>query len=89
MVASVEAPFALLEKPVKVVGFDAVESAQMALGLIPEVLNAVNVVAPVGEELGMVDSAVMEIAYVEGVVGFECISIDDTVRFYPFLYDRQ
>ena len=37
MVATVEAPFALLEKPVEAVLFDAIETTHVRLGLIPEV----------------------------------------------------
>jgi hypothetical protein len=47
MVASIEAPFALLEKPVEIVGFDPIESAEMSFGLIPKVFNSVDVILPV------------------------------------------
>ena len=89
MVASVEAPFALLEEPVEALFFDAIESTQMTLGLIPEVFNAINVVSLVGEELGVVDSHVAEVANVESIVGLERIVIDDTVGLHFPLYDRQ
>ena len=82
MVASVEAPFALLEEPVEAFLFDAIEPTQMTLGLIPEVFNAINVIAPVGEELGVVDAHVMEVAHVESVVGLERIGVYDTVGLY-------
>ena len=51
MVASIEAPFALLEKPMKIVRFDAIESSQMSFGLIPKVFDPVDVISPVEEEL--------------------------------------
>ena len=51
MIASVEAPFALLEEPVEIVWFDAVVLAHVALGLVPKVLDAVDVGAIVGEQL--------------------------------------
>ena len=50
MVAMVKTPFALLQKPVKVVRFDAVETPQMTLGLVPEVLDAVDVILLVSKE---------------------------------------
>ena len=56
MVASVEAPFALFEEPIEALFFDAIESTQMTLGLIPEVFNAIDVIALVGEELGVVEA---------------------------------
>lgn len=61
----------------------------MTLSLIPEVFNAINVVALVSEELGVVDSHVAEVAHVESIVSLERISIDDTVGLNLLLYDRQ
>ena len=40
VVASMEAPFTLLEEPVKVLSLDAIKAGQMAFGLVPEVLDA-------------------------------------------------
>jgi hypothetical protein len=89
MVASIEAPFALLEEPIEAFLFDAIESSQMTLGLIPKVFNAVNVISLVGEELGVVDAHVMKVAHVKSVVCLECIGIDDTVGLDLLLDDRQ
>ena len=50
MGTAIEAPFALLQKPVKIVLFDAVEHAHMTFGLVPEILDPVDVVALVGEQ---------------------------------------
>ena len=51
MVASIEAPFALLEKPIKVLLFDAIETAHVALGLVPKILDSIDVVLLISEEL--------------------------------------
>ena len=48
MVASIEAPFTLLEKPVKILLFDAVIFSKDPFRLIPEVLDAVDVVSSDG-----------------------------------------
>jgi hypothetical protein len=61
----------------------------MTLSLIPEVFNAIDVIALVGEELGVVDSHVAEVAHLESVVGLERIGIDDTVGLRLLPYDRQ
>ena len=61
MVASMEAPFALLEEPVKVLLLDAIKVAQMALGLVPEVLDTVDMRLIVSKEFGMIDLEMMEI----------------------------
>jgi hypothetical protein len=47
-----QAPLALLQVEVKVGGGDAVETTHMTFGLIPEVLDAVDVVLLIGEQLG-------------------------------------
>ena len=51
MIASIEAPFALLQEPVEIVRLDAVILAHMTLGLVPEILNSVDVVLFVSKEL--------------------------------------
>ena len=51
MVTSIEAPFTLLQKPVKILFFDAVESTQMTLRLIPKILDSIDVVLLISEEL--------------------------------------
>ena len=61
MVSSVEAPFTLLQEPVEIVRFDAVVLARVALGLVPEVLDPVDVIALIGEQPWVIDPAVMEV----------------------------
>ena len=51
MFSSIEAPFALLQEPVEIVRFDAVVFAHVPLGLVPEILDPVDVVSLVGKEL--------------------------------------
>ena len=89
MIVSIEAPFALLQKPVQVIGFDAIELTHMAFGLVPEILNAIDVVFFISKESGVVDSHVVKIAYIKGIVGSECIRINDAVRFNLLLDDWQ
>ena len=43
MIAAIEAPFALLQKPVQVVRRDAIVPTQMPLRLVPEVLDPIDV----------------------------------------------
>ena len=75
----VETPFTLLQVEVKVGGGDAIETTHMTLGLIPEVLDAVDVVLLIGEQLGVVDAIVLETRYVEHVVGAKGSGVDDAV----------
>lgn len=50
MAAFIEAPFALLEEQVEALPRNPVEPAQMALRLVPEVLDLIDMVVFVGEQ---------------------------------------
>ncbi len=89
MVASIEAPFALLEKPMKIARFDAIESSQMSFGLVPEVFDPVDVISLVGEEFGMVDAHVMEFGDVECIVCLEGIGVNNAVRSDSLFNNRE
>ena len=89
MVASIEAPFALLEKPMEIVRFDAIESSQMSLGLVPKVFDPVDVISPVGEELGMIDAHVMEFCDVERIVRLEGIGVNNAGGSDSLFNDRE
>ena len=68
---------------------NTVKFAQVALGLVPEILNAVDVVFTVGKELGMVDPQVSEAGHREGIVAGQGITINDGVGHNPFFQDGQ
>ena len=68
---------------------DTVKFAQVALGLVPEVLDAVDVVFPGGKELGVIDPQMAEAGNIQGIVAGEGITIDDGVRHDPLLQDGQ
>lgn len=57
----IEAPFALLDEQVEVLAGDAIIVSEMALGLVPEVLDAVDVIPLIGEQPGVVDPHVVEL----------------------------
>ena len=65
----VEAPLAFLEEEMEVVLGNAVVLAQVALGLVPEVLDAVDVVGIGGKALAMIDPMMAEARDIEIVVG--------------------
>ena len=89
MAFSIEAPLTFFQEPVEVVGFDAVESAQVAFGLVPEVLDSIDVVFLVGEPFRMVNPQVLELRDIKDVVGTEGIGIHNTVGRHTLLNDRQ
>ncbi len=59
--------------------WNTVEFAHVALGLVPKILNPVDVILLVCKEFGMVDPKVMEIRYVQHVVTAPAIRINDAV----------
>ena len=65
MVASISTPFAPLDKVMKIVRHDAIESSQTSFGWVPKVFDPVDVISPACEEIGMVDAHVMEIGNVK------------------------
>ncbi len=69
MVAFAEAPFALLEEPVKTFFSDAIESTQMTLGLIPEVFYPVYMVVFRLSKMSLViDSMMVKLRYIKGII---------------------
>src|SRR5713101_1346226 len=57
-------------------------TAEPTLGLIPEVLDAVDVLFPVGEVLRMVDAHVMKLRDIQHVVGRMAVGVNHAVRPY-------
>ena len=69
--------------------WNTVEFAHMALGLVPKILNPINVIFVVCKEFGMVDPKMMEIRYVQHIVAAPTIRINDAIRNDFTLDDRQ
>ena len=87
MVSRIEAPFTLLKEPIEVLLFDAVESAQMTLGLIPKVLDAVDVILALSQVLGVVDAHMVEVGNIQGIADSESVCIDNAVGTYLLFND--
>ncbi len=67
---------------------NTIEFAQIAFGLVPEVLDLVDMIVTVGELFGMIDTNVREIGYVQHIIAPPAVRIDDAVRDYLSLNDR-
>lgn len=81
MAAAVEAPLAFLQKAVKTLFWDAVKAPQMSFGLVPKVLNAVDVVAALADEnLAVVHAPVMKLRDIQHIINLKAVRIDDAVR---------
>ena len=63
---------------------DTIEFAHVALGLIPEVLDAIDVIMTVCKELRMINAKVAEIGYIQHVVAAPTVRIDYAVMLSNF-----
>lgn len=68
---------------------NAVEPAQVSLGLVPEVFDAVDVRTLADETLLVVDTPMLESGDVEHIVDRETISKNNGIRLDALLYDGQ
>ena len=81
MAVTVETPVTLFQKPVKAVLGDAVEAAQVPLGLTPKVFNPVDVLtAFIDEHVAVVDSSVVKLRNIQHIIHVKTVGIDDAVR---------
>ena len=56
MISSIESPFTLLQKPVKISTFYPVKPAHVTLGLVPEILKPIDGIIFIGKQLRVVDT---------------------------------
>ena len=68
---------------------DAVEPPEMALGLVPKVLDAIDVVGLISKQLRMIDPGMMELGNIEHIIGTEAVGVDDAVGLDPLPHDRE
>ena len=68
---------------------NTVKFTEVTLGLVPEILDAVDVVFTSSKELGMVDPQMPEAGDRQGIVAGQGVTIDDGVRHNPLLQDGQ
>lgn len=60
---------------------DAIVSAEHALGLVPKVLDAVDVMAALGDEgLAVIDAPMFEPRHIENVMAGQAVGIDYGIR---------
>ena len=66
---------------------NTVEFTHVALGLILEILNAIDVIVAVCEQLRMLDTEVMEVRYIQHIIAAPAVGINDAIRDHLALYD--
>lgn len=64
----IEAPFTLFDEQVKVLLGNAVIAPQVPLGLVPEVLNPINVINVLCEQFRMVNPDVMKLGNIQNII---------------------
>jgi len=85
VVTAIEPPFAFLEEQKKVGLGYAVEPPEVALGLVPKILDPIDVILFVGKEFRVIDSNMMKARNIQGVITLEGIRVDDAIRQdHPF-----
>ena len=67
---------------------NAVKFTHMALRLVPEILNTVDVIPVLGKELRVVDPEVFEVRHIQHIVAPPAVRIDDAVGHHLALNDR-
>jgi hypothetical protein len=78
--AVVEAPFALFQEQVEVAFRNAVVTPHVSFGLVPKVLDAIDMIVRIGEELRVIDQVMMELRDIQHNECPEAIGVDDTIR---------
>jgi hypothetical protein len=75
----IEPPLTLFEEEIEVSFEDSVVFSQVPLGLVPEILDAIDVVVLVGKQIGMIDPEMVEVGDVEHVIAAVAIGVDNAV----------
>lgn len=60
---------------------NTIEASQMTLRLVPEVLDAVDMVFSFNKLLRMIDAVMAELRDIQGIIAQKAIRIDNAVRF--------
>ena len=76
----IEAPFTLFDEEMEVLFRDAVIGPEVSLCLVPEILDAVDMIVFIGEYQGMIDPQVSELGHIEHIIAYEAVGVDDAVR---------
>lgn len=80
MATAVEAPLTFFQKPIKTAFGDAIEPPQMARGLIPKVLDAVDVMPSCADKhLAMVHTPMVKLRHIQHVIDRKAVRIHHAV----------
>ena len=60
---------------------NTIEASQMTLRLVPEVLDAIDMVSGFNKLLRVIDAVMSELRDIQGIIAQKAIRIDNAVRF--------
>ena len=59
---------------------NTVKFTHMTLSLVPEILNAIDVIGLICKQFGMIDTEVFKVRYIQHVIAPPAVRIHDTIR---------
>ena len=87
MVSSIEAPLTFLQKPVKILLLDTIKFPQMSLRLIPEILDSVDMIFPLGKQGGVINPSMMKRGNIQRVIALQGVRIHHTIGHHFLMND--
>ena len=85
----IEAPFALRQVERTMLAGNAVKTPEIALGLVPEVHDSIDVVPIFHRRLGAVEADVTALRDIQHIVTAEGIGVDSAIRVDLTLVDQK
>lgn len=93
MVTAVEAPFLYFQKPIKIVLFYTVKLPHLSLGLVPKILDTINVIFTMSKQRRGIDALMPKksksITHIQRVVSRPMVGINDAIGRYFFMNNRE
>jgi len=89
MRAAVETPFTFFPVERKRFFAKPIEPSHMPVGLVPEIFNAIHVVAVLNKRRGMIQAHVMKPRDIQGIITGQRIGIDHAVGHDPLVANGQ
>ena len=88
MVPAVEAPFTFFQEPRETAFRNAIEAPQMALRLIPKVLDTIDVMASFTDEhRAVIHTPMMKLGHIQHVIDLKAVRIHNAVGSYVLADD--
>ena len=67
---------------------NTVKFTHITLSLVPEILNAIDVIGLICKQFGMVDTEVFKVRYIQHIIPSPAVRIYDTIGYNFTFYNR-